>query len=116
MSSDQASAPFGLNLDNDDANHLSPTDPVLSNLSALFIASPTAPTESSVPDPDCKQKIVDWLYKNIHHLNKLAQLPFNSTKLWKLHQHYFTPVVNETGGVPPLPSMDMSHTIQLNDC
>jgi hypothetical protein len=106
MSADQASAPFGLNLGNDDASQLSPTDPVLSNPSTSFIAAPSSQTEPSIPDPDRKRRIVDWLCKNIHHLNELSQMPFNSTELWKLHQHYFTPVVNETGGVPPSPSMD----------
>ena len=43
--------------------------------------------------------------KSIQHLNKLAQQPFSSAELWKLHQHYFTPVVNESGGsVAPSPN------------
>jgi hypothetical protein len=106
MSADKGIAPFGLTRSNGDASRLSPTDPMRSNHSASFVAAPSAPTEQSVPDPARKQRIVDWLCKNIQHLNQLAQLPFNSTELWKLHQHYFTPVVNETGGAPPSPSMD----------
>lgn len=64
-----------------------------------------APPESSnsygknpVPDPARKQRIVEWLCSNIQHLNEMSQYPFDSRDLWRLHQHYFTPVVNETGG------------------
>ena len=48
-----------------------------------------------------KQWIVEWLCSNIQHLNKLSQLPFSSGELWRLHQHYFTPVINESGGAIP---------------
>jgi hypothetical protein len=106
MSANKASTPFRLTLGKGVASRLSPTEPMLSNQSASFVAPPSAPTEPSVPDPARKQRIVDWLCKNIQHLNRLAQLPFNSTELWKLHQHYFAPVVNETGGTPPSPSTD----------
>lgn len=71
-----------------------------------FVAPPQ-PTNavSSQPDPARKKRIVEWLCKNIQHLKKLAQLPFSSAELWKLHQHYFTPVVNESGGsVAPSPN------------
>eukprot|EP00934_Nitzschia_sp_Nitz4_P004180 Nitzschia sp. Nitz4//scaffold283_size24287//3404//6138//NITZ4_008401-RA/size24287-augustus-gene-0.28-mRNA-1//1//CDS//3329545642//4170//frame0 len=54
--------------------------------------------EVETPDSVRKQRIVEWLCVNSRHLNELAQLPFSSHELWKLHQHYFTPVVNETGG------------------
>jgi hypothetical protein len=50
-------------------------------------------------DPTRKKRIVEWLCSNIQHLNELAQVPFDSRELWKLHQHYFTPVVNESGGI-----------------
>jgi hypothetical protein len=41
---------------------------------------------------------VEWLCIHIKDLNELSQRPFNPRELWKLHQHYFTPVVNESGG------------------
>lgn len=74
-----------------------------------------APPESSgvngkhpVPDPARKQRIVEWLCSNIQHLNEMSQYPFDSRDLWRLHQHYFTPVVNETGGAA-------SHIVRSED-
>ncbi|KAL3915352.1 MAG: hypothetical protein SGILL_005697 [Bacillariaceae sp.] len=65
-----------------------------------FVAPPE--THSSkrqeMPDPARKKKVVEWLCANIEHLNALAQKQFDSRELWRLHQHYFTPVVNESGG------------------
>lgn len=65
-----------------------------------FVAPPEceAPKKQEMPDPARKKRIVEWLCANIQHLNELAQLPFSSRELWNLHQHYFTPVVNESGG------------------
>jgi len=34
-----------------------------------------------------KKRIVQWLCKNIHLLNDFAQLPLNSSELWRFHQH-----------------------------
>ena len=67
-----------------------------------FVAAPemstTSTTEDSLPDPERKKRVVEWLCNNIKNLNKLAHQPFSSAELWRLHQHYFTPVVNESGG------------------
>jgi hypothetical protein len=66
-----------------------------------FVAPPEPDSNGSkqdMPDPARKQRIVEWLCSNIQHLNELSQYPFDSRELWKLHQHYFTPVVNESGG------------------
>jgi Ran GTPase-activating protein (RanGAP) involved in mRNA processing and transport len=63
-----------------------------------FVAVPAKPAKPAIPDPHRKKRIVDWLCKNIQHLNELSQIAFNSGELWRLHQHYFTPVVNESGG------------------
>lgn len=65
-----------------------------------FVAPPEAQSSKrqEMPDPARKRKIVEWLCANIQHLNALAQKPFDSRELWRLHQHYFTPVVNESGG------------------
>lgn len=64
-----------------------------------FIAAPEAElVTSEAPDPARKQRIIEWLCSNIQHMNELAQLSFSSRELWRLHQHYFTPVVNESGG------------------
>jgi len=35
-----------------------------------------------------KRRNVDWLCHNIKNLHQLAQMPFNSTELWRLHQHF----------------------------
>jgi hypothetical protein len=67
-----------------------------------FVATPSEPAIITVPDPARKKRIVDWLCQSIQHLNELSQIPFDSGELWRLHQHYFTPVVKEIGGsVPP---------------
>jgi len=66
-----------------------------------FVAPPESnncSTKQDIPDPARKQRIVEWLCSNIQHLNELSQVPFSSRELWRLHQHYFTPVVNESGG------------------
>lgn len=77
----------------------------MSHNSASFVAAPSATPELSVPDPARKRRIVEWLCKNMQQLNELSQLPFDSTELWKLHQHFFAHVVNEKGGdVPASPS------------
>ncbi|KAG7356311.1 leucine rich repeat LRR-containing protein [Nitzschia inconspicua] len=66
-----------------------------------FVAAPESSDakKQEMPDPARKKRIVEWLCSNIRHLNELAQIPFDSRELWKLHQHYFTPVVNESGGI-----------------
>lgn len=69
------------------------------NNARSFVAAPEAEYDvSETPDPARKQRIIEWLCSNIQHMNELAQLPFSSGELWRLHQHYFTPVVNESGG------------------
>lgn len=72
-----------------------------SNMARSFVAPPESNNSSKkqeMPDPARKQLIVEWLCSNIQHLNELSQLSFSSRELWRLHQHYFTPVVNESGG------------------
>ena len=63
-------------------------------------AKPTPPkspaTEFSFDER--RKKIVEWLCQNIQNLNELSQLPFNTTELWRLHQHFFSPLITETGG------------------
>lgn len=63
-----------------------------------FVAVPAAPAKPMIPDPARKKRIVDWLCNNVARLNELAKIPFDAGELWRLHQHYFTPVVKETGG------------------
>ena len=65
-----------------------------------FVAPPESQSskKQEMPDPVRKKKIVEWLCTHVQVLNDLAQMPFDSRELWKLHQHYFTPVVNESGG------------------
>jgi Ran GTPase-activating protein (RanGAP) involved in mRNA processing and transport len=62
-----------------------------------FVASPEAPKQS-LPDPARKKRIAEWLSVNLKEISKLSQLPFSSGELWRLHQHFFSPVVNESGG------------------
>lgn len=70
---------------------------MLTNNVASFIAKPEAPTPI-VYDPAQRKVLSEWLSANIKDAQKLAQQPFNVGELWRLHQHYFTPVVNESGG------------------
>jgi Ran GTPase-activating protein (RanGAP) involved in mRNA processing and transport len=73
-------------------------EPIGNTQARSFVARPEAPKKSLPPDPSRKKRIVEWLCSNIEHLNKLSKQPFNSSELSRLHQHYFTPVVNESGG------------------
>jgi Ran GTPase-activating protein (RanGAP) involved in mRNA processing and transport len=73
-------------------------EPLSASQNQSFVAAPEEVAKPNVPDPSRKKRIVEWLCSNIQYLNKLSQKPFSSAELWKLHQHYFTPVVNESGG------------------
>lgn len=111
--STSASAAFAdLNFENGEGSDQS-SDAVISNHSTSFIAAPSAhsPAEASVPDPARKKRIVDWLCKNMQQLNELSQRPFDSSELWKLHQHYFAPVVNEKGGKVPASPTPSSNSV-----
>ena len=91
----------------EDTNGALMQQPFLNGERVESFVAPPEPTaaQSSQPDPARKKRIVEWLCQNIQHLKKIAQLPFSSAELWRLHQHYFTPVVNESGGsVAPSPS------------
>jgi len=59
----------------------------------------TPPPSPNLPFSDRRKRIVEWLCHNIQHLNELSQLPFNSAELWRLHQHFFTPSIQDHGGV-----------------
>jgi len=90
---------------NDNSNGNNNDDPqnpgLLVNPARSFVAPPESRVNDKkpdMPDPARKQRIIEWLCTNIEHLNELAQLPFSSREMWRLHQHYFTPVVNESGG------------------
>ena len=65
-----------------------------------FVVAPEsqATKRTATPDPAQKKRVVEWLCANIKHIKELAQKPFDPRELWRLHQHYFTPVVNESGG------------------
>lgn len=43
-----------------------------------------------------KKNTVEWVCKNIQHLNELLHLPFNSSELWRLHQHFSSPTIQMT--------------------
>ena len=43
-----------------------------------------------------KKKIVKWLCNNMYHLNELSNLPFNAGELWRIHQHFVSPTIQET--------------------
>jgi hypothetical protein len=67
------------------------------NKMASFVASPE-PLKLALPDPARKTRIAEWLSANIKELTKLSHLPFSPAELCRLQQHYFSPVVNESGG------------------
>ncbi len=70
-----------------------------------FVAAPEASNSKQLPpDPARKKRIVEWLCQNMPHLNKISQQPFSSSELARLHQYYFAPVVNESGGGAPAPT------------
>jgi len=50
--------------------------------------------------PARKKKIVEWLCDNMHHLNELSHAPFDSSELWKLHQHFFSRTIQDTWQPP----------------
>ena len=77
-----------------------------------FVAPPESPKKKQeMNDPTRKKRIVEWLCSNARHLKELAQLPFNSRELWKLHQFYFTPVVKESGGSPSRQEVESNRII-----
>ena len=88
----------------DSAMEQSPPNPVRS-----FVAAPPSRIEPVLPDPSRKRRIVEWMCKHIAQLNELAQLPFSSAELWRLHQRYFTPMINESGG--PLGAAGVSRIV-----
>ena len=74
---------------------------IMSTQARSFVAHPESPKNNNkhdIPDPTRKKRIVQWLCSHSQALNELAQMPFDSRELWKLHQFYFTPVVKESGG------------------
>jgi len=83
-----------------DLHHTSNSKTIKSTQSRSFVAHPESPKnkKQEMPDPARKKRIIEWLCSNSQSLNELAQLPFSSSELWKLHQFYFTPVVKESGG------------------
>lgn len=51
-------------------------------------------SSNTVPDAsDKKKRIVKWLCNHIQHLNDLSHLPFDSSELWRLHKHFFSPTI-----------------------
>lgn len=78
----------------------SPSDSMPSHHKGSFVASPVAP-KHSLPDPDRKKRISVWLSANLKTI--LGKQPFNSVELWRLHQHFITPFVNESGGENVVP-------------
>ncbi|GAX24194.1 hypothetical protein FisN_4Lh284 [Fistulifera solaris] len=77
--------------------------------SKSFVAAPEASQSKQLPpDPARKKRIVEWLCQNMPFLNKVSQQPFSSSELARLHQYYFAPVVNESGGGTPAPPQDVT--------
>ena len=84
----------------------------------LFVNNPQPPP-APLDAATKKKKIVQWLCKSIQHLNELSQLSFNSSDLWSLHQHFFSPTIQMTvrlseeasimGSDVGLKSFDSSH-------
>lgn len=80
-----------------------------------FVVAPQAATPIATHeeiDPMRKKRIAEWLCTHLEHLNNIAQQPFNSSDLSRLYQHYFSPVVNESGGsAGRCPSIPLSEAI-----
>jgi Ran GTPase-activating protein (RanGAP) involved in mRNA processing and transport len=79
-----------------------------------FVVAPevSEPASARRPsmDPERRKCISEWFSQNAPLLRNLAQLPFSSADLWRLHQHFFAPVVNESGGSvvsSPIQSVEM---------
>eukprot|EP00568_Trieres_chinensis_P003475 CAMPEP_0183302804 /NCGR_PEP_ID=MMETSP0160_2-20130417/8458_1 /TAXON_ID=2839 ORGANISM="Odontella Sinensis, Strain Grunow 1884" /NCGR_SAMPLE_ID=MMETSP0160_2 /ASSEMBLY_ACC=CAM_ASM_000250 /LENGTH=302 /DNA_ID=CAMNT_0025465621 /DNA_START=26 /DNA_END=930 /DNA_ORIENTATION=- len=75
-------------------------------------ATTATPQQSPPPSPDLsfderRKRIVEWLCRHIQHLNELSQIPFDSAELWRLHQHFFNPSVQDinsgSGTASPAP-------------
>lgn len=101
---EDVNGPITMNNTADSAQDDDAEDALASNQARSFVADPEPPRMMELPDPNRRRRIVEWLCINMRHLNELGQQPFSSAELWRLHQHYFTPVVNESGGRLLVPS------------
>ena len=79
-----------------------------------FVAPPESSASCDSEDKERKRLCTNWLDSNRDQLKKLAQQAFSPKELWALHQHYFSPVVNECGGDIQSPSL--GHTNSLASC
>lgn len=64
-------------------------------------AKPALPPKSPATEfsvDERRKKIVEWLCHNIQNLNELSHLPFNPSELWRLHQHFFSPLITVDNG------------------
>ena len=64
-------------------------------------AAKTTPPKSPATEfsfDERRKKIVEWLCHNIQNLNELSHIPFNSSELWRLHQHFFSPLITAGNG------------------
>ena len=71
-------------------------------------------------DSKKKDKLMKWLQKHVYHLNEVSQQTFDNGDLWKLHQHFFSPVnaseyslgnqTNERGKFVKLPYYNLLST------
>ena len=76
-----------------------PSDMNISVDDANGKSSPQSPPPAPNLSFDERRKwIVEWLCKHFQYLNELSQLPFSSAELWRLHQHFFTPSIQDMGG------------------
>jgi len=62
----------------------------------LFVRNKTESKTPFLDEPTRKKKIVQWLCNNMYHLNELSNLPFNDGELWRLHQHFVSPTIQDT--------------------
>ena len=74
---------------------------LLSNKVASFVAPPET-TEPSEEDQFVRRRwLEEWVNENSKILEQFAEQPFNASELWRLHQHFFSAVVNVSGGENP---------------
>jgi hypothetical protein len=69
--------------------------------SKSFVAKPEVAAPAP-PDHNRRRQLEEWVRVYGKEVYKLRERPFDAGELWRLHQHYFSPVVND-GGMGPHP-------------
>ncbi len=98
----EANGPFSSSNVFESQSHLLPMSHSQANKETQYPSIPGSidqnrPYVDTPINEETKKKMIEkWLSQNAHHLNELPQLPFNSSELWRLHQHFFSPTIQVT--------------------